>query len=298
MPLLETAAQDLGFAFRTLRKSRGFTAVAVLHHGLRASGCAVFMFSFLNGLLLANGARDARIPHAWARSKPRNVSILRALPRRQPRRLIHRGLHRPRALRRRGRERGHAVPERISGHLVSYEYFSTLGTKPVLGRFFRSGPGAPGRRARGGSERTLSGALRLNADPHAIGRTLRINGQRATIVGVAERDFLGVFPATAADIFVPVTADAAVAPELAGDVLHNAASSVFQVVLRLAPKVTMAAAEAALDAQTRRLDEQSGKRNPNRDKAGSGNTAESWRAASLPIPPRCAPLSSQVGDWS
>jgi predicted permease len=266
MPLLETAAQDLGFAFRTLRKSPGFTSVAVFTMALGIGLCS-FMFSFLNGLLLrtAPGTRDpARLaalqgPVSYPyfesyRDGSRVASSTAAFIGPVPFGVAVESA-------------GNAAPERISGHLVSYEYFSTLGTKPLLGRFFDKAQERPG----GAPALVLSERfwrMRLNADPHAIGRTLRINGQRAIIVGVTERDFLGVFPANAADIFVPVTADPAVAPELAGDVLHNAGSTVFQVVMRLAPKVTMAAAEAALDAQTRQLDEQSGKRNPIRDKQG------------------------------
>jgi macrolide transport system ATP-binding/permease protein len=266
MPFLEVAAQDLGFAFRTLRKSPGFTGVAVFTMALGIGLCS-FLFSFMNGLLLktAPGIRDAARLAAFQgpvtypyferyRDGGRVASSTAAFIGPVPFSVAIESA-------------GNAVQERISGHLVSYEYFSTLGTKPLLGRFFDPAQELPGAEpAVVVSERFWR--MRLNADPHAIGSALRVNGQRATVVGVAQRDFLGVFPATAADIFVPVTADPAVAPELAGDVLHNAASSVFQVVMRLAPNVTMAAAEAALDAQTRLLDRQNGKRDPARDKQG------------------------------
>jgi macrolide transport system ATP-binding/permease protein len=266
MPLLESLAQDLGFAFRTLRKSPGFTAVAVVTMALGIGLCS-FLFSFMNGLLLrtAPGIRDpARLaafqgPATYAyferyRDSSRAASSTAAFIGPVPFGVAVGSA-------------ANAVPERISGHLVSYEYFSTLGARPLLGRFFDPALELPGGApAVVVSERFWR--MRLNADPRAIGRTLRVNGQRATIVGVAEKDFLGVFPATAADLFIPVTADPAVAPELAGDVLHNSASSVFQVVIRLAPNVTMAAAEAALDAQTRQLDRQNGKRDPARDKQG------------------------------
>ena len=265
MPLLEAVAQDLGFAFRTLRKSRGFTVVAVLSMALGIGLCS-FLFSFMNGFVLraAPGMRDpsrlvalqAPVTYQYFesyRDRSRIASATAAFIGPAPFSVAVEGAG--------------AAPERIFGHLVSPEYFSTLGVTPVLGRFFD-----PDSDPLGGaavvvvSERFWR--MRLNADAHAAGRMLRVNGRRATIVGVAQKDFLGVLPATAADLFVPVTANAAVAPELAGDVLHNAASSVFKVVLRLAPKVTMAAAEAALDAQTRQLDRQNGKRNPDRDKQG------------------------------
>jgi hypothetical protein len=59
MPLLESLAQDLGFAFRTLRKSPGFTAVAVVTMALGIGLCS-YLFSFLNGFILRPlpGTRD------------------------------------------------------------------------------------------------------------------------------------------------------------------------------------------------------------------------------------------------
>src|ERR1700677_3683143 len=59
MPLLESLVQDLGFAFRTLRKSPGFTAVAVVTMALGIGLCS-FMFSFYRMLLLHEppGTRD------------------------------------------------------------------------------------------------------------------------------------------------------------------------------------------------------------------------------------------------
>ena len=139
---------------------------------------------------------------------------------------------------------------RIFGHLVSPEYFSVLGVTPAAGRFFD--PEAE----RVGSEAVavVSDSFwrrRLNADPRAVGRTLRINGRRVTIVGIAPEGFRGVFPVNPADVFVPVTAGPSVAPELRGDVLRDPEAHRFHVVLRLARGVSMSAAEAALDTVAR-----------------------------------------------
>jgi len=76
-----------------------------------------------------------------------------------------------------------------------------------------------------------------------------------------------VFPATAADIFRSRHGRCrGGAGNSSATCCTTTVHLFFQVVMRLAPKVTMAAAEAALDAQTRQLDEQNGKRDPNRDK--------------------------------
>jgi hypothetical protein len=82
------------------------------------------------------------------------------------------------------------------------------------------------------SERFWQTHLHSNAD--AIGATLRVNGQPATILGVAPKNFFGVWPMTRADLFVPVTSGSSIAPELAGDALQQRDVGVFRVVMRLA----------------------------------------------------------------
>jgi len=132
-----------------------------------------------------------------------------------------------------------------------------------LGRFFDPAQESPGAApAVVVSERFWR--MRLRADPHVIGRALRVNGQQAAIVGVGPKDFLGIFPSTAAEIFLPVTADPAVAPELADDILHRTTQPAFRVLVRLRPGMTMAATEARLDAHTREMDRQTAKRESDR----------------------------------
>jgi predicted permease len=98
----------------------------------------------------------------------------------------------------------------------------------------------------------------LGGDPHAVGRKLRLNGWMATIVGVGPKDFLGIWPVNPADLFVPVTCGASLAPELAGDALQRRDREIFRIVLRLAPGTALPMAEAALDAVTRNLDRETG----------------------------------------
>ncbi len=150
-----------------------------------------------------------------------------------------------------------AEAERFFGHLVSPEYFTTLGVTPFAGRFFSLETEKPGTPAVVVvSERFWR--RHLDGDPQAIGRTLKINGQMATVVGIGPKDFLGVWPGMAADLFVPVTCAAAFAPELSGGALGQPDREIFRTVFRLAPGLTIPAAEAALDAATRRLDAENG----------------------------------------
>jgi predicted permease len=144
-------------------------------------------------------------------------------------------------------------PQRVFGQLVSPDYFSVLGMEPQLGRLFDPAldkPGSP-------PVVVISDRFwrsRLNSDPAAIGRTLRVNGQSATIVGVTPRRFDGALSPNSGEIFVPTTAPAALAPELANHVLQQRNAKEFQALMCLAPGVSIDSAEAALDGITRRLD--------------------------------------------
>jgi hypothetical protein len=122
-----------------------------------------------------------------------------------------------------------AKAERFNGHLVSPEYFSTLGVPAASGRFFdpeTEKPSMPPVVVV--SDRFWRTALA--GDPHAVGRSLRLNGWMATIVGIGPKDFLGIWPANPADLFVPVTCAASLAPELSGDPLNNRDREIFRVV--------------------------------------------------------------------
>ena len=143
MPLLESLVQDLGFALRTLRKSPGFTAVAVVTMALGIGMCS-YLFGVLNGFLLraAPGVRDpgrlvalqAPVTYPYFesyRDGSRVASAMAAFIGPAPFSVAVEGA-------------GSAVPERIFGHLVSYEYFSMLGVLPALGRFFDPASDPPG----------------------------------------------------------------------------------------------------------------------------------------------------------
>jgi predicted permease len=97
---------------------------------------------------------------------------------------------------------------------------------------------------------------RLNSSPDAVGQTIRLNGQAATIVGITPKNFNGAFSMKPAELFVPITAPVVLAPELGNDVLHQRNAREFLALMCLAPGVTIESAEAALDTITRHLDEQ------------------------------------------
>ena len=79
-------------------------------------------------------------------------------------------------------------PDRVVGGLVSWNFFQTLGAKPLLGRTFLEQESQPAS----SHVAILSRGLwesRFSADPHIIGRTIKLQGETYTVVGVMPRDF-------------------------------------------------------------------------------------------------------------
>jgi macrolide transport system ATP-binding/permease protein len=146
-------------------------------------------------------------------------------------------------------------PERVFGQLVSADYFSVLGVEPQRGRVLSAAVDRPGD----APVVVISDRFwrhRLNSSPNALGQILRLNGQTVTIVGITPKNFNGALSINPSELFVPITAPASLAPELANDVLHHRNAKEFLAMMCLGPGVTMESAEAGLDAITRRLDEQ------------------------------------------
>lgn len=81
--------------------------------------------------------------------------------------------------------------ELVAGRFVSPGYFELLGVRPVVGRFFGVASGS-GDAPAGQVEAVVSHRLwrrQLGSDPLVLGRTIRLNGNLFTIVGVAPADF-------------------------------------------------------------------------------------------------------------
>jgi predicted permease len=95
--------------------------------------------------------------------------------------------------------------QRLSGSVVSANYFDALGVRPILGRGFRPGDDV-GRNAHPDvviGYRTWK--ERLNGDPNVIGTTLMLNGLPHTIVGVTPEDFHGTFVGYSFQFWVPAS---------------------------------------------------------------------------------------------
>jgi predicted permease len=107
-------------------------------------------------------------------------------------------------------ERGQT--ERTHGQLVSGNYFSALGLKPAMGRFFR-----PEEAERSGTEPVVVISYdywqtRFRGAPEAVGKKLRVNDRELMVIGVAPKDFQGTMVPLKFELWAPAT----MAPALLG----------------------------------------------------------------------------------
>jgi putative ABC transport system permease protein len=131
-------------------------------------------------------------------------------------------------------DQGHAV--QASSSAVTADYFKVLGTAPVLGRLFDRTDFLGGSTPTVVISRALWQRL-FNSDPTAIGRIILVNAARRQIVGVAD------VPASApgaSNLWLPYPEDA--------PLLRNRRAHLYTVVARVSPRVSIAAANAELEA--------------------------------------------------
>ncbi|HEX6993263.1 MAG TPA: ABC transporter permease [Gammaproteobacteria bacterium] len=134
------------------------------------------------------------------------------------------------------------------GLLVSGGYFSTLGLAPAVGRLIdaRDEPGL-------GESRVvvLSHAFwrdQFGADAGVVGRTLTVNGQPLTIVGVAPEGFAGTTFWARPQVFVPLTLRWLLQPGAPREAAENRSDYWLYLFARLAPGVSIEQASAGINA--------------------------------------------------
>jgi predicted permease len=204
----DVVLRDIRYGFRMLRRSRGFTAVAILTLAL-GIGANTAIFTLLNGL------------------------ILRDLPVRNPNRLV--AIYR---VAKDGREQGFllslldevqrrqqvfsnifgwsgtvvltadasAQPSASIVNAVTGDYYSSLGVRPVLGRLIEPADEA-------GNEPRAVAVISYNwwnsryyHDPAIIGKIVTLEGLPFAIVGVTPKEFFGLEVGTSVDVTIPLAA--------------------------------------------------------------------------------------------
>ncbi len=273
----EHLVQDLRYTFRTLRKSPGFTAVAVLTLAL-GIGANTAIFSVINSVLLSNlpvknprqlvfltnpddqglqigfadGNRDF-ITYAEFRDLERDNQVFSGV-------LAASNFSSsiPVELQAAGSAANDA-PARVS--LVSGSYFSVLGVTPILGRTF----GAEVDQLRDANPiAVVSYAFwqgRLGGG-NVIGSRIRIRNTSYAVVGVAPPEFRGETVGANPDIWVPLTMQSEIFPGrdyLSLETKPFSKTEWLQVMGRLKPGVSLAQARAAIEVEFHQMmDSQTG----------------------------------------
>jgi len=144
-------------------------------------------------------------------------------------------------------------PDRVDGGLVSWNFFQTLGVQPLLGRTFLPEEGQPAS----SHVAILSRGLwesRFAGDPGVVGRTITLQGETYTVVGVMPSDFQ--FPLMGiANIWSPLALDEKQSAD------RN--TSWFKAFGRLKPGVTQKQAGAEVATFSSRLEKQFPQTNTN-----------------------------------
>ena len=249
---LQDIIHDLHFGLRMLRKSPGFTAVAILTLVL-GIGANTAIFSIINAVLLRPlpyphpdrlvriffnepgvGLRDVRF------SKPELDDLLTRSGVFEDVSPIYEGSE---------NLTGGKQPERLEAVNGSFTYFSMLGVTPQIGRLFGPQDFVPGFAPLA----VISDGLwrrAYGADPNVLGRTIRIDGDPVTIIGVLPRGFRHPGPTTSGDaeVFCPFGfSGPPFPPPIRGNrfLIHG--------IGRLKPGVTLEQAQARLTAMAAEL---------------------------------------------
>ncbi len=263
---MTTLAQDIRYGWRTLRKSPGFTAVAVLVLAL-GIGANTAIFSVVNAVLLRplpfdQPSRLVALYHIPPQALFPGMSLFSVSPanfldwRAQAHSFEDMSAY--------GFGRytltGKGQPEAIRTVAVTHGFFDILRAQPLLGRVFAEGEDQAGR----DHEVVLSYDLwrtHFGANPAIVGHTIQLNDQAYTVIGVMPKGFeFPLDPSYRPQMWKPqnwTAQDRAIRDD------HN-----YDIIARLKPGITLQQAKAELATISDRLAQEYPK-----DNKGWGATA-------------------------
>ncbi len=241
--------QDLRYGARMLLKKPGFTPIAVLTLAL-GIGANTAIFSVVNAVLIQPlpFAEPDRLVWMWGNVRDGSNRAAVAPPDYLDYREQNNSFEQLAAMMSvpiYGNLTGSGDPERLEAALVTGNYFQALGVKPALGRTFLLENEQPGL----DRVAVLSHGLwqrRFGADPTIVNRTITLDGRNYEVLGVMPPDLK--FPRTA-EMWAPI--NFGISPEMKQRRAHF-----LRLIGRLKPGVTLAPAQAEMDAIARRLEEQ------------------------------------------
>jgi putative ABC transport system permease protein len=237
----QSLAQDVRFGVRMLRKAPGFTTVATLTLALGIGAIATIFTAAYDFLL---------------RPLPFSHSDRLVMVKRYNAKLAQSGWTDPPSFKY-WRQQNHVFedmcawgeitsfynltgaegPERVAAKQVSSTFFQVLGINPVLGRTFSAAEDQPGDNRVAVISHSLWEA-RYGGSPLVIGKTIILNGENYTVIGVLPAGFR--FSTTVEEIWTPL-----------GKLLDGGPYGHYlNIIARLKPDATLAQAQTDIDAIT------------------------------------------------
>ena len=251
---LQDFLQDIHYGLRILRKSPGVTFVVVIALALGV-GANTSIFCVVNGSLL----RPLPVP------SPEQITVLAIQQKDAP--VGSSGFSYPEFVD--FRKQANTVAdifgialgtvqftandhsEECSANYVSGNFFAALGLQPAAGRLYvpseAETPGEPLLVVLGYGY----WQKRFHGDPRAIGMQILVNGRSATIIGVAPRQFQGMYSIFETHVYLPMSA--MIQEESASLFWDNRDRRRILGFGRLKPGITLREAQSSLDVITARL---------------------------------------------
>jgi predicted permease len=242
---MDTFLQDIRYGLRMLRKSPGFTAVAVITLAL-GIGANTAIFSLVNSVLLTKlpFRNPDKLVMVGAPVQPGDDGLGMSLPdfedyRAQQHTFQDLSLWIVQSVNLTGTER----PDRVVGAFVSANMFRLLEVQPLRGRTFVTGEDRPE------ANRVVVVSYsawqnRFGSDPNFIGRQLTLNGQIYTVIGILPSGFH--FPLAESDVWMTI-------PHYPDYVANDRAAKNQLLVGRIKDQFTRSQAAADLDVIARSL---------------------------------------------
>jgi predicted permease len=244
---METLLQDARFALRMLRKSPGFTAVAVLTLSL-GIGANTALFSVVNGVLLnplpfPNPDQLVGLHESKPNFEGGSISYSNFLDwQKDNHTFSSMAVARAYAY----SLTGAGEPERVNAEFITPDLFPLLGVKPILGRTF-----VPEEDHRGAGPVALINEgfwkRKLGSAPDVLGKSLTLDGRNFTIIGVIPETHLLLPSFRDSEIYAPIN-------QWDNPLLRNRGAGLgIHGIGRLRPGVTIEQARADMERVTRNL---------------------------------------------
>jgi putative ABC transport system permease protein len=251
---MEILLQDIRYAIRTMAKSRGLTAVAVIALAL-GIGANTAIFSVINAVMIRPlPFKDPdRLAMVWEHNRNRGRAQNVVNPANYKDWQDQNNVFESMAVLFDARYNLTDVddPEEIPAQRVTTNFFTLLGVNPALGRAFGPEDEQPGRDA----IVVISHGLwkrRFGGDPEVAGKTIKLNGNLFTVVGVMPPDF---------QFFIKNGSLTGNQPELWSPIVlqptdRKRSGRFMTVVARLKPGVTREQAQAEMNSIGNALEQQ------------------------------------------